>query len=75
MFLRAGFNGRHVDTGVRGLSRFVWARLVRFVPSGDLAWHGPRFLTWGSTCNFHCLVSDGLKWPDRYMLPKSDLPA
>lgn len=73
MFTRAGFNGRHVDTGVRGMSRLVWARLIRFVPSGDLAWHGPRFLTWGSTCRFFNLVSDGLNFVERTSLPKSDL--
>ena len=74
MFLRAGFNPRHVDTGVRGLTRWVWARLIRFVPSGELAWHGPRFLTWGNTCSFHSLIDCGLKFSERYNLPKSELP-
>jgi hypothetical protein len=73
MFLRAGFNPRYVDTGVRGLTRFVWARLIQ-LEGGDLAWHGPGFLTWGSTCHFQNLVDDGLKWADRYSLPKSELP-
>lgn len=78
MFTRAGFNARHARLGIWGLTRWVWAELIRFRPSGDLAWHGKRpnghgFLTWGHTCSFGNLISDGLNFLDRYQLPKSDI--
>lgn len=53
MFLRAGFNGRHRSTGIRGWTRHVEgkrfepAELIQFLPGGDYAWHGDRFLAWG----------------------------
>lgn len=54
MFTRAGFNPRHtvvcharVALGNDG--RIFTARLIRFEPSGDLAWHSRSgsFLVWG----------------------------
>lgn len=52
-FLKAGFNGRHYSTGIRGWTRhvdgkskFAPAALIRF-EAGDYAWHGQRFLAWG----------------------------
>lgn len=54
-FLRAGFNGRHYATGIRGWTRhirggrFAQARLICF-EAGDLAWRGERFLAWGEQC-------------------------
>lgn len=51
-FLRAGFNGRHYNTGVRGWTRpagggrFKLAELIQF-EGGDFAWHGKGFLAWG----------------------------
>jgi len=74
MFLRAGFNPRHFDTGVRAWSRGVVVRLIRFVPSGDLAWNGRGFLTWGSTCAFRDLIEGPVRFSDCYG-PQSRLPA
>jgi hypothetical protein len=52
-FLRAGFNGRHYSTGIRGWTRhidgkskFAPASLICF-EAGDYAWRGARFLAWG----------------------------
>ncbi len=51
-FLRAGFNARNVDTGIRGWTRhvsgsqFAIAELRRF-QCGDFFWYGRRFLVWG----------------------------
>lgn len=55
MFTRAGFNPRHtvvcrarVALGNGG--RLFDAKLIRFVPSGDLAWYSKSgsFLVWGN---------------------------
>lgn len=56
-FMRAGFNFRHKSTNVFGWTRpvngkrFALAELIRFTPSGDLAWidaaDKPKFLAWG----------------------------
>lgn len=59
-FLRAGFNARHVQVGIRAWTRqlaggkFKAAELIRFKPSGDLAWLGidRSFLAWGDQCVF-----------------------
>lgn len=51
-FLRAGFNARNTDTGIRGWTRqarggrFALAELRRF-GCGDYFWYGARFLAWG----------------------------
>lgn len=77
-FLRAGYNKRHRSTGIWARSRFRWVRLVRWPRRGDLvdlAWQGPDFLAWASTCHFHCLVNCGLNWIERGALPRSELPA
>lgn len=60
MFVQAGFNRRHRSTGIRGWTRnvngnksgFAPAELIRFLPSGELAWAGKRFLVWGDVCVF-----------------------
>lgn len=58
-FLKAGFNGRNRDSGVRGWTRhvrdperrFAPAELRQFMPSGDYFWldvrDPPRFIAWG----------------------------
>lgn len=51
-FLRAGFNARNRDTGIRGWTRnaaggrFALAEL-RVFACGDFFWYGARFLAWG----------------------------
>lgn len=49
-FLRAGFNPRNHDTGIRAMTsggrRFKPAELREFA-SGDLFWYGDGFLAWG----------------------------
>ena len=54
MFTRAGFNPRHTvvcraRVALAGTGRLFEARLLRFAPSGDLAWHSRSgsFLVWG----------------------------
>lgn len=51
MFWRAGFNKRHKVICYAVISRHgrIWsrpARLVRFVPSGELAWVGGGGISW-----------------------------
>lgn len=76
-FLKAGFNGRHVDTGIRGWTRhvegnrFAPARLIRF-EKGDRAWHGERFLAWGEQVVLGTWPAFKQTWPDE--LPHSVIP-
>ncbi len=54
-FLKAGFNARHRETGIRAWTRpaaggeYAAAELLLFA-GGDYAWHGERFLAWGEAC-------------------------
>jgi len=89
MFLQAGFNYRHRDTGIRAFTAHVrarrgWApaRLIVFTPKahhpGDLAWvHNadkPRFLVWGEQCNFRTHAALRLHPLLEWQLESSDLP-
>lgn len=83
-FLRAGFNARSRDTGIRGWTRhvddekrrFAVAELRVFVPGGDYFWldaaERPRFLSWGEQV---VLGSIGIDLPYEWQgpLPKCNL--
>lgn len=78
MFLQAGFNGRHYNTGIKGWTRhvsgnrFAPADLVEFVHGGDLAWWGKRFLAWGE----HVVLGSygiELPWEWQHALPRCDI--
>jgi hypothetical protein len=82
MFLRAGFNPRNHRTGIRAWTRplaggkFAPARLLRFLPGGDYAWHGlrhPRFLAWGEACVLGTVNQIDLDWKHQNGLAHSDL--
>lgn len=59
MFLRAGFNGRHANTGIRAVTMhergnrrgFQPAALCRWA-SGEYFWHGRNFAAWGTVVHF-----------------------
>lgn len=78
MFLQAGSNLRHYNTGIKGWTRhvsgnrFAPADLVEFVHGGDLAWWGKRFLAWGEQV---VLGSYGFELPYEWQgpLPKCDI--
>lgn len=81
-FLRAGFNGRNRDTGIRGWTRplaggkFALAEL-RLMHAGDLLWVGAgkhAFVAWGEACVFGSFGFDDLAgaWDDD--LPQSKIP-
>lgn len=79
-FLRAGFNGKNRDTGIRGWTRpangerrFEPAELRAF-RCGDYFWYGRRFLAWGEQCVLGTWRSFDLRWEWQYGLPQSRLP-
>lgn len=82
-FLRAGFNYRHRETGVRGWTRplngrstFAPAELIRF-KSGDLAWlhlaQKPRFLQWGEQVVLGSWGAIELPWQHQEGLAHCDI--
>lgn len=79
-FLRAGFNGRNVDTGIRGWTRpldgqrgFAPAELRRF-KCGDFFWYGKRFLAWGEQVVLGTWPAIELPLEHQIDLPQSRLP-
>lgn len=54
-FLRAGFNARNFDTGIRAWTRHVRGRIFApaelrlFAHGGDYFWYGRNFLSWGES--------------------------
>lgn len=79
-FLRAGFNARNRDTGIRGWTRPYGGR-SRFAPAelrlftcGDFFWYGARFLAWGEQCALGSHWAFDLPSAWQYGLPKSRLP-
>jgi hypothetical protein len=81
-FLRAGFNGRNFDTGIRGWTRPIDGHR-RFAPAelrmfacGDYFWYGicrPRFLAWGEACTLGSWHEFTLPWHCQEGLAHSDL--
>lgn len=84
-FLRAGFNARNRDTGIRGWTRhvdgkqFAPAELRRF-QCGDFFWLGERpklgtFLVWGEqvVMGSHWHFDLPHEWSYEYGLPHCDL--
>jgi hypothetical protein len=74
MFTRAGFNARH-----RLIALAAWGagglELIRFVPSGDLAWHRRAvYLGWKPLRGVRNLIDCGLTYYERLTLPQSELP-
>lgn len=78
MFLRAGFNARNFDTGIRAWTRhvrggkFAPAELRRF-SSGDYFWYGKRFLVWGDTIVLGTYHAFDLPWEFQNGLAHCDL--
>ena len=78
MFLRAGFNARNHDTGIRGWTRhvrgakFARAELRRF-SSGEYFWYGERFLSWGDAIILGTHWSFDLPWEWQHGLPQCEL--
>lgn len=79
-FLRAGFNARNFDTGIRGWTRpyngsasFAPAELRMFA-CGDLFWYGARFLSWGEQVVLGTYRTFDLPWNWQHGLPQSKLP-
>lgn len=82
-FLKAGFNARNRDTGVRGWTRhangreFAPAELRRF-QCGDFFWLGDRpklgsFLVWGELVVMGTHYGFDLPYEFQHALPKCDL--
>lgn len=81
-FLRAGFNHRNRDTGIRGWTRpasggrFMPAELRCFA-CGDFFWIDarakPRFLAWGESCVLGSWYEFDLPWEYQRHLPACDL--
>ena len=82
-FLRAGFNHRNRDTGIRGWTRparggkFAAAELRQFVPSGDYFWldarEKPRFLAWGEQVVLGSWYEFDLPWEYQNGLAHCDI--
>lgn len=82
MFLRAGFNRRNRTTGISAFTfhersgrGFRWSEL-RIWKCGDLFWLGYSRASgpvWGIVLGFRNLIGDGLMWPERHALPKSEV--
>lgn len=79
MFLQAGSNLRHYNTGIKGWTRhvegnrFAPADLVEFAHGGDFAWWGKRFLAWGEQVVLG--THHGFKLADEHQfgLPRCDI--
>lgn len=78
MFFKAGFNRRHEVVCYAAISRRdrAWrrpGRLVRFIPSGELAWVGPGGISWPEVriVNFPGVRH---RWVASIDMPSCDLP-
>lgn len=78
MFWRAGFNRRHrvlvhavIARGDRNWRRP--ARLVRFLPSGELAWVGPGGISWPEHVRICSYPGVRHAWVPSIGMPSEDL--
>lgn len=77
-FLKAGFNGRNYDTGIRGWTRhrdggkFKPAELRMFA-CGDYFWYGASFLAWGESVVIGSHWGFDIPWEFQNALPRCDI--